>query len=211
MVGGIGTGKAVLSTGLAEPGFRWRAVLPWLVATLSCLSVPAHAAVMEVDPDLLHALETQLEQSSSFADSAEAQVWLLDMSIRLQPYLVDPQQRLALLRDVHAAALAHNLPPEMVLAVIEVESAFDAKAISSAGALGLMQVMPFWTRELGRPDDNLLNASTNIRYGCTILAHYLHRESGDWRRALNRYNGRLRNSPYADKVLHRLRQHWFQQ
>nr|MBV6629857.1 lytic transglycosylase domain-containing protein [Oceanococcus sp. HetDA_MAG_MS8] len=166
---------------------------------------------MEVDPDLLHALETQLEQSSSFADSAEAQVWLLDMSIRLQPYLVDPQQRLALLRDVHAAALAHDLPPEMVLAVIEVESAFDAKAISSAGALGLMQVMPFWTRELGRPDDNLLNASTNIRYGCTILAHYLHRESGDWRRALNRYNGRLRNNPYADKVLHRLRQHWFQQ
>jgi soluble lytic murein transglycosylase-like protein len=172
---------------------------------------PALAATPPVDPALLQALAAQLDDSASFTDSAEAQVWLLDMSIRLQRYVVDPQHRLTLLRTVHAAARANALPPELVLAVIEVESAFDAKAISSAGALGLMQVMPFWTRELGRDDDNLLDPRINIRYGCTILAHYLHQESGDWRRALNRYNGRLHNNGYGDKVLTRLRQHWFKQ
>lgn len=211
MVGGIGTRKTVLIAAAALCKLSTR-VAAWVsVGVLGWGWTPVLATPPAVDPALLHALAGHLEEGSSFTDSAEAQVWLLDMSIRLQRHIVDPEERLGLLRAVHASARAHALPPEMVLAVIEVESAFDAKAISSAGALGLMQVMPFWTRELGRETDNLLDPRTNIRYGCTILAHYLRKESGDWRRALNRYNGRLHNNGYGDKVLHRLRQHWFQQ
>ena len=84
-----------------------------------------------------------------------------------------------------------DLPPELILAVIETESNFDHYAISVAGAIGLMQIMPFWLEEIGRPDDNLLHIDTNLRYGCTILKFYLDKEKGDLRRALGRYNGSL--------------------
>lgn len=166
---------------------------------------------MRSDPALRAALDSALTDPGSFADAAEAQVWLMDYAIRLEPWIADAEQRATLLRAIHREAQIADVPPEMVLAVIEIESAFDAYAISPAGALGLMQVMPFWTRELGREDDNLLDFQTNLRYGTTILAHYLKREKGNWTRALNRYNGKLNNNPYAAKVLKALRQRWFQQ
>jgi soluble lytic murein transglycosylase-like protein len=103
-----------------------------------------------------------------------------------------------------------DLAPELVLAVIEVESNFDRYAISVAGALGLMQVMPFWRDEIGRPGDNLNHIDTNLRYGCTILKHYLDKEKGDLRRALGRYNGSLGKRKYPNKVIDKLTGKWFQ-
>ena len=111
---------------------------------------------------------------------------------------------------VHYEAKRAELEPELVLAVIEVESNFDRYAVSVAGALGLMQVMPFWVNEIGRPDDNLIRMETNLRYGCTILKHYLDKEKGDLRRALGRYNGSLGKRKYPNKVIDKLTRKWFQ-
>src|SRR5690606_5057031 len=119
----------------------------------------------------------------------DAEVWLLDMSTRLAPFLPDPAERLALLRLVHAEARRAGLKPDLVLALIEVESRFDRFAISRAGAQGLMQVMPFWKNEIGRPNDNLTDLLTNLRYGCQILKFYMDKENGNWMHALARYNG----------------------
>lgn len=182
-----------------------------LLAAFVVMTAPVAHASEFPDPALRAALESALADPGSFADAAEAQVWLIDMGGRLSPWIKDPHERTELLRAVHREAKRADVPPEMVLAVIEIESAFQTIAISSAGALGLMQVMPFWTREIGRPEDNLLDRDTNLRYGTTILAHYLARENGHWERALNRYNGKLRDNPYAGKVLDALRLRWFRQ
>jgi soluble lytic murein transglycosylase-like protein len=71
-----------------------------------------------------------------------------------------------------------------------------------------MQVMPFWVRELGEPGHNLFHERTNLRYGCTILRHYLDRENGNMARALARYNGSLGQADYSNRVLRALREHW---
>lgn len=102
----------------------------------------------------------------------------------LAQFISDPDQRLQLLRLVHNEALLASLKPEIILALIEVESRFDSYAVSKAGAQGLMQIMPFWKREIGRPGDNLINIQTNLRYGCTILKYYLDREQGHLANAL---------------------------
>ena len=110
---------------------------------------------------------------------------------------------------LHAEATLAEVPPELVLAVIEIESAFERFAISHAGALGLMQVMPFWLEEIGRPGDNLFNVQTNLRFGCTILKYYIDMEKGDLVRALARYNGSLGKTKYPYKVLDALHKRWF--
>jgi soluble lytic murein transglycosylase-like protein len=130
------------------------------------------------------------------------------MSARLSRFVDDPEQRLQLLRQIHAAATAAELPPELVLAVIEVESHFDRFAISRVGAQGMMQVMPFWKDEIGRPDDNLTDNLTNLEYGCRILQFYLQREEGRLHPALARYNGSYGSRVYSDKVYRAWRNHW---
>ena len=95
-----------------------------------------------------------------------------------------------------------------MLAVIEIESHFDDFAISKSGAQGLMQVMPFWLKEIGHPDDNLIDIQTNLRMGCTILKYYMDLENNDLRRALARYNGTLGTNTYSNKVLDTLRLRW---
>ena len=103
---------------------------------------------------------------------------------------------------------ARGLPPELVLAVIEVESHFDRFAVSRVGAQGMMQVMPFWKDEIGRPDDNLTHNPTNLEYGCRILQFYLQRENGNLHRALARYNGSVGQRVYSDKVYRAWRNRW---
>jgi len=132
------------------------------------------------------------------------------MSQRLARQVKDPQERINILKLVHMEATRADLPPELILAVIETESNFDHYAISVAGAIGLMQIMPFWLDEIGRPDDNLLHIDTNLRYGCTILKFYLDKEKGDLRRALGRYNGSLGRRKYPNKVIDKLSKKWFQ-
>jgi len=162
------------------------------------------------DPELRDALRAAASESASFKDRFHAEVWLTDMSRRLANQVEDPEERIEILTLVHLEAARVELPPELILAVIEVESNFDRYAVSVAGALGLMQIMPFWLNEIGRPNDNLLHTDTNLRYGCTILRFYLDKENGDLRRALGRYNGSLGKRKYPNKVIDKLSKKWFQ-
>src|SRR5690606_23768934 len=140
----------------------------------------------------------------------DAEVWLTDMSERLKRHVPNPHERLEILKTVHLEAPKAALAPELVLAVIDVESNFDRFAISSASALGLMQVMPFWVDELGYSDKNrLFDIEFNVLLGCRILKYYLDMEKGDLVRGLARYNGSVGKRWYADRVMDRLRTKWF--
>ena len=187
----------------------------WLAgALLAFLPLLAPAAPLEPDPELRQALLRAVNASDSFEHRFDAEVWLADMSDRMTRYapkaLPDVEERLAFLRLVHSEARRANVPPELVLSVIEIESKFDRFAISSSGALGYMQVMPFWLKELDRPYDNLFNAPINLRMGCTILKFYLDREKGDLVKGLARYNGSTGRAKYSHKVLDALSLRWFQ-
>ncbi len=153
-------------------------------------------------------LEHTIKGAESFVDRYDAEVWLVDMSARLSRFIDDPQRRLQLLKMIHAAASAAELPPELVLAVIEVESHFDRFAISRVGAQGMMQVMPFWKDEIGRPDDNLTDIATNLEYGCRILQFYLQKEHGDLHKGLARYNGSVGRRVYSNKVFRAWNNRW---
>jgi len=186
------------------------AATTWLVAASANAGEQTASEIDEpLSQALLDALSRVMAEPDGFEDAFDAQVWLLDMQSRLarrQPKAYPSRrQRLTLLERIHAEARRAGLPPELVLALIDVESRFQPTAVSPAGALGLMQVMPFWKAELGRPQDDLHDIDTNLRYGCTILAHYLEREQGDWTRALARYNGSLGRTIYPEQVM----QAWF--
>ena len=173
---------------------------------------PALAATLErPDNDMRATLMKAINSSDSFTDRFDAEVWLTDMSGRLGSRVEDPEESLTILKQVHYEASRANLDPELVLALINVESNFDRFAISSAGARGLMQIMPFWLNEIGRPDDDLFNINTNLRFGCTILNIYLKREKGDMRRALARYNGSVGKNWYPQRVYKALRTKWYPQ
>ena len=135
-----------------------------------------------------------------FRSAYEKMRWLDVMSTRLARRIPDPEYRLELLKTVHYEATRAGLDPQLVLSLIEVESAFRKYAVSSAKARGYMQVMPFWVDLIGKPEDNLFHLRTNLRYGCTILRHYLDIERGDLFRALGRYNGSLGKPQYPTLV-----------
>jgi soluble lytic murein transglycosylase-like protein len=166
-------------------------------------------ALASSDPGLRQLLKEAMEADYGFEDRYDAQVWLLDMSNRLEPFVEDPKVRLEMLRQVHYEARRADIEPELVLAVIEVESRFDEYAISVSGARGLMQVMPFWLEEIGISDRNLFKIRTNLRMGCTILRYYLDMEPGNLGRALARYNGSLGQTDYPNRVITALRHNWF--
>jgi soluble lytic murein transglycosylase-like protein len=180
----------------------------FVAALMITLALPSMAQE-EPDPALVELLRQAASDTDSFSDHFDAQVWLTDMSARLAKQVVDPQERIEILKRVHLEAVRADLAPELVLAVIDVESNFDKYAISVAGARGLMQIMPFWLDEIGRPDDNLIHVGTNLRFGCTILKYYLDLEKGDLKRALGRYNGSLGRRTYPNLVLDKLRLKWY--
>ncbi len=161
------------------------------------------------DDDLRNLLEKTIGDSDSFEDRFDAEVWLMDMSSRLKSRVPDDNSRLTLLKNIHYEATKAGLAPELVLAVINVESNFNRWAISHAGAQGLMQIMPFWLKEIPQAGDNLFDMRTNLRFGCTILKHYLNKEKGDFQRALARYNGSLGKVWYPNRVFDKLRKTWF--
>jgi len=168
----------------------------------------AHAST---DSELRKLLKEAIESNSGFEDRFEAQVWLLDMSSRLEVFVRDPKTRIDMLKLIHYEARRVAIEPELVLALIEVESRFDEYAISVSGARGLMQIMPFWLDEIGISDRNLFKIRTNIRMGCTILRYYLDMEPQDLGRALARYNGSLGKTAYPNKVVNALHKRWFKQ
>ncbi len=178
----------------------------------SFLSSPTFAETnnskQTIDPQLKSVLIEAIQDADDFEDRFDAEVWLVDMSTRLHRWLKDDQERLLLLKHVHLEASRAKISPELVLAVIQVESNFDKFAISRSGARGLMQIMPFWLKELNRPDDNLFEIPTNLRFGCTILKYYLDMEKGNKTRALARYNGSLGRFIYPNKVFKALDNTW---
>ena len=144
----------------------------------------------------------------TFASQTEGAAWLAEMSKRLAKYIPDDIARQDLLVTVQYEATRAGLDPQLVLGVIQVESKFRKYAVSKAGARGYMQVMPFWTRLIGDGNQNLFNLRTNLRYGCTILRHYLTIERGDTSRALARYNGTLGKPHYPENVLRAWAGNW---
>jgi soluble lytic murein transglycosylase-like protein len=162
------------------------------------------------DPELREILAAAIVNADSFGDRFDAEVWLTDMSRRLARQVPDAEERVQILKTVHRNAMLAGVEPELVLAVIDVESNFDRFAISSATALGLMQVMPFWVPELGYTDKNqLFDVEVNVLLGCRILKYYLDMERGDLVRGLARYNGSVGKRWYSDRVIERLRTKWF--
>ena len=137
----------------------------------------------------------------AFDTEAQARRWLIEMSRRLARGMPDRSQREEFLVTMHYEAKRAGLDPQLVLGLIQVESNFRKYAVSRAGARGYMQVMPFWMTLIGESGHNLFNLRTNLRYGCTILRHYLDIERGDTFRALGRYNGSLGKSRYPNAVL----------
>lgn len=157
---------------------------------------------------LQRSVSDQASPKLVFHTRDEANRWLYEMSQRLQKRIPDAEYRIDLLGTVHYEAKRAGLDPQMVLGLIEVESSFKKYAISKAGARGYMQVMPFWVKEIGATGHNLFHLRTNLRYGCTILRHYLDMENGDLFRALGRYNGSLGHPEYPNLVLAAWRNNW---
>lgn len=178
-------------------------------ACLLCACSVQAAPTEKPDDELRRRLLAAVQRADSFEHRYEAEVWLMDMSTRLKKILPDDAQRLELLRLVHREARNAQLAPELVMAVIEVESRFDRFAVSTSGAQGLMQIMPFWLTEIGKPGDNLFDVQTNLRFGCTILKYYLEREKGVLQGALARYNGSYGKPHYPQLVINALNKRWY--
>lgn len=178
-----------------------------------CLGASAQAQALapqqyEVDDILRTLLRQSIEQADSFEDRFDAEVWLVAKSHSLQRFIKDPEERFRILRLVHREATRAGVPADLVLAVIQIESAFDPYAVSRVGAQGMMQVMPFWKKEIGREQDSLIDLETNLRYGCTILKYYIDKEKGRWAEGLARYNGSYGKYWYPEKVMTAWQKYW---
>lgn len=162
------------------------------------------------DENFVSELKKLMESEHNFNDEFDAAVWLKDMSGRLAKRAkhIPEEERLTILRLVHKHSHQAGVDPQLVLALMEVESNFDRYALSVANARGLMQVMPFWKKEIGHPDDSLFDMETNIRYGCSILKLYIDMEDNNLTYALGRYNGSRGRAKYPNKVYKALRLRW---
>lgn len=205
--------------GIRDSGFRApRSILnpqSLLLATCLCFAANAQAGAQRqealsasVRSMLQRAVSDQAAPKLAFASQQEAQAWLDEMSLRLATKIPDAEYRFDFLSTVHYEATRAGLDPHLVLGLIEVESGFRKYAISKSGARGYMQVMPFWTKSIGARDHNLFHLRTNLRYGCTILRHYVDIEKGDLYRALGRYNGSLGKPEYPNLVKTAWSKHW---
>lgn len=153
-----------------------------------------------VQISLNHSVSDQAPPKLTFASQQEYNTWLNDTSRRLERRIPDASYRVDFLKTVYYEATRAGLDPQLVLGLIQVESGFKKYAVSSVGARGYMQVMPFWLNLIGQREGNLFHLRTNLRYGCSILRHYLDIEKGDLFRALGRYNGSLGKPEYPNLV-----------
>lgn len=187
----------------------------WLSIGFLCITSTSFAGNQREEP-LSNSVKAMMQKSISdlaspkllFASEVEGQAWMSEMSQRLAKRLPDAVYRQEFLRSVHYEATRAGLDPQLVLGLIQVESGFKKYAVSSVGARGYMQVMPFWVKTIGNPDHNLFHLRLNLRYGCTILRHYLDIERGDLYRALGRYNGSLGKPQYPNLVVGAWRKNW---
>jgi soluble lytic murein transglycosylase-like protein len=178
-----------------------------VLAAALCAPLSAHAGAQveeQLAPSVvagLHAAIADNPVPANYATRADVQAWVASMSTRMAARIPDAAERRDFLATVHYESMRAGLDPQLVLGVIHHESGFHKYAISSADARGYMQVMPFWVKLIGTADQNLFQIRTNLRYGCTILRHYLNVEGGDLYRALGRYNGSLGRPEYPTSVM----------
>ena len=164
----------------------------------------APAAEAQREPELRSAVQHAIDQAECFDDHYDSAVWYKMMEPRLRNRVPDHEERMSILKTVFCEANRPGelrLPPGLVMALIDVESGFNRYAVSNAGAVGLMQVMPFWPENLGMRRHQLVRAPENIRMGCAIFRAYLRRENSNIARALARYNGSVGQRWYSDKVI----------
>ena len=179
----------------------------YLLPLLCCLPLAAQAAPApdaQREPELKGAVQHAIDQAECFEDRYDSAVWYKMMEPRLRKKVPDRDERMAILKNVFCEANRNGevrIPPGLVMAVIDIESSFNRYAVSYAGAVGLMQVMPFWPESLGMRRHQLTKAPENIRMGCAILRFYLKRENNNIARALARYNGSTGKRWYSDKVI----------
>lgn len=160
-----------------------------------------------VDPDLIQALKQATHDINEGRTDLDSLTWLSNMSEKLERRIPDPYYRIRLLKAVATESERAGLDPQLVLAVIDIESNFNRHAISHAGAQGLMQVMPFWKEVYGNVQDDLYNPLVSLRYGCTILRHYMDRYPNATQ-ALAAYNGSVGRDTYPNKIFKRLASRW---
>jgi soluble lytic murein transglycosylase-like protein len=185
-----------------------------MAAVITAVPLSAFAGA-QVEEQLAQSVVTVMSRAISdqpvpigYVTKLEGRTWLSEMSKRLASKISDVREREDFLATVHYEATRAGLDPQLVLGVIQYESAFRKYAISTTGARGYMQVMPFWSKLLGANNDNLFHLRTNLRYGCVILRHYLDIENGDLYRALGRYNGSLGRPEYPNAVMAVMTRNW---
>jgi soluble lytic murein transglycosylase-like protein len=184
----------------ALSALAWAASL--LLAAAPLAAAPTAGA--QRDPELKAVVGKAIQHAECFSDHYDSAVWYKMMEPKLRKRIKDRDERMDLLKLVFCEAHRKGevrLPPGLVMAVINVESGFNRWAVSSAGAVGLMQVMPFWPEQLGMKRYELSRMSPNIQMGCAILRHYLKRENYNVARALQRYNGSLGRREYSDMII----------
>jgi soluble lytic murein transglycosylase-like protein len=182
-----------------------------MLAALLLGVAPLALADGQRDPELRDIVARAIAEKECFPDKFDAAVWYALMEPKLRRSVKDHEERLQILKSVYCEAHRpgeQRLPPGLVLAVIDVESAFNRWAVSSAGAVGLMQIMPFWPEDLGMKRHQLTQVDANMRMGCAILRYYLRREKNDIHKALARYNGSVGKRVYSDKVVQRWTTRW---
>ena len=182
----------------------WRRSWALALLALFALGSGAARADQQKDPELREVVQRTIAQAECFEDRYESEVWYKMMEPRLRNIVKDREERMLILKEVICESQRtgeERLPPGLVMALIHVESRFDRYAVSSAGAVGLMQVMPFWPEQLGMKRHELTHIPQNIRMGCAILRFYLRKEHNSVTRALARYNGSVSRRTYSTLVM----------
>jgi soluble lytic murein transglycosylase-like protein len=177
-------------------------LLPLLFLCSAVSAAPSADAQRE--PELKSAVQHAIQQAECFEDRYDSAVWYKMMEPRLRKRVPEREERMLILKNVFCEANRSGevkIPPGLLMALIDVESGFNRYAVSYAGAVGLMQVMPFWPENLGMRRHQLIKAAENIRMGCAIFRFYLKREGNNVARALARYNGSTGKRVYSDKVI----------
>lgn len=184
-------------------------VLPWCGVQAAFAGAQKEETLADnVANAMRHSLENVNPPYLVFSKPEYGEAWLADMSARLKRFTDSAYEREKILVNLQYEAVRAGLDPQLVLGLVQVESGFRRYAVSHAGARGLMQVMPFWVRYIGTPEHNLFDIRTNLRYGCTILRHYLNMENGNLFRGLGRYNGSLGQAQYPNAVMAAHQKYW---
>jgi soluble lytic murein transglycosylase-like protein len=196
------------SSSTSRHSLRNRLAIALLLAALPAMALSGPG---QSEPELRTIVQRAIEQAPCFSEKFDSDVWFRLQEPRLHQLVKDADERKEILETAFCEATRPDerpLPPGLIMAVMDVESRFDRWAVSGAGAVGLMQVMPFWPGKLGMQRHELTQIKANLRMGCAILRFYLQRERNDYGKALARYNGSTGKRNYSDLVITRWTTKW---